>query len=75
MYLMSAPATKALLARAGEDDDARRVVLGELAQAVAELGQRLDVERVERFLPVDRDDGDRRPGGRRGRSRRDLRRG
>ena len=31
----------------------------ELAQPVAELGQRPDVERVECLLPVDRDDGDR----------------
>src|SRR4029077_12811856 len=34
-------------------------VVGELAQPVAQLGERLDVERVERLLPVDRDDGDR----------------
>ena len=53
------PSDEGALARAREDDDARRVVLGELAQPVAELGQRLDVERVERVLPVDRDDGDR----------------
>ena len=59
MYLMSAPATNALSPAPGEHDDVRRVVLGELAQPVAELGQRLDVERVERLLPVDRDDGDR----------------
>ena len=59
MYLMSAPATKARSPAPVSDDDARGVVLGELAQPVAELGQRLDVERVERLLPVDRDDGDR----------------
>ena len=59
MYLMSAPGDEGLLARAREHDDARGVVVGELAQTVAQLGQRLDVERVERVLPVDRDDGDR----------------
>src|SRR5207244_692259 len=47
-----------LLARAGEDDDARRVVGGEVAQAVAQLGERLDVERVERVLAVDRHERD-----------------
>src|SRR4029079_7549240 len=47
------------LAGTCQDDDVRRVVLGELAQPVAELGQRLDVERVERLFPVDSDDCDR----------------
>src|SRR5262249_26209744 len=47
------------VARTGEDEHARRVVLGELEQPVAKLRQRLDVERVERLLPVDGDDGDR----------------
>ena len=65
MYLMSAPATKARSPAPVRTTTRADVVLGELAQAVAELGQRLDVERVERVLPVDRDDGDRVVGGRR----------
>jgi hypothetical protein len=40
------------------NDDARRVVLRELAKSVAQLGQRLDVQRVERVLAVDRDERD-----------------
>src|SRR5581483_8528593 len=47
-----------LLSRAGEDDDARGLVLGELTEAVPQLGERLDVEGVEGVLPVDRDEDD-----------------
>src|SRR5262249_28157403 len=53
------PGNECAIAGAREYDDVGRVVLGELTQPVAELGQRLDVERVERLRPVDRDDGDR----------------
>src|SRR5262249_1281284 len=48
-----------LLARAGQDDGPRLPIVGELAEPVAQLGQRLDIERVERVLPIDRDDADR----------------
>src|SRR6185437_11011135 len=53
------PGDEGAVAGAGEDDGVRRLVLGELVQTIAELRQRLDVERVQRLLPVDRDDGDR----------------
>src|SRR5829696_1463880 len=43
---------------AGEDDHACVGVLRELAEAVAERLERLDVERVERVLAVDGDDRD-----------------
>ena len=56
MYSMSAPATNAFVARAREDDARAASSVAELAQPVAQLGQRLDVERVQRLLPVDRDD-------------------
>ena len=59
MYLMSAPATNARSPAPVRTTTRAELVVGELAQPVAELGQRLDVERVERVLPVDRDDGDR----------------
>src|SRR5262249_24587964 len=49
-----------LIARAGEDDRAHVVVAGDVLQTVAQLRQRLDVERVERLLPVDGEDCDRR---------------
>ena len=48
-----------LLTRAGEDHDAHRLVSGELAQPAAQVGERADVERVHRFLAIDRDEGDR----------------
>src|SRR6058998_1547694 len=47
------------LAGAGEDHCADVVVRGGVAQSIAQLGQRGDVQRVERVLPVDGDDGDR----------------
>ena len=59
MYLMSAPATNAF-SPAPVSTTARTSGVGrELAQPVAQLGERLDVERVERVLPVDGDDGHR----------------
>src|SRR5262249_45242111 len=41
-----------------EDDGAHVVVAGDVLQTVAQLRQRLDVERVERLLPVDGEDCD-----------------
>src|SRR5438128_2736710 len=46
------------LPRAGQDDGANVGGVRELAQPVAQLGQRANVERVECVLTVDRDDGD-----------------
>ena len=59
MYLMSAPATNAFSPAPVSTTARTSSSARELAQAVAQLGQRLDVERVERVLAVDRDDGDR----------------
>src|SRR6266511_800377 len=42
----------------GQDDHPHAAVLAKLEQAVAQLGQRRDVERVQRFLPVDGEDRD-----------------
>src|SRR5436309_881573 len=47
-----------LLARAGQDDHPRTGVVGEFPQPVAQLGQRREIEGVQRVLTVDRDDGD-----------------
>src|SRR5439155_11828916 len=47
-----------LLPRACEHDDAHICVVRQLAQAVAQLREGRNVERVERVLPVDRHDGD-----------------
>src|SRR5207244_8061209 len=42
-----------LLARAGEDDDAGPLVVGEIAETIPQRRQGLDVERVQRVLPID----------------------
>src|SRR5437660_5495220 len=47
------------LAGTGEDDNPGRLVVGELAQAVAQGRQCLDVQRVHGFLAVDGDDRER----------------
>ena len=57
MYLMSAPAANAR-SPAPVRTTTRTVVVGELEQPVAQLGERRDVERVQRFRPGDREDGD-----------------
>ena len=48
-----------LLAGARQDDRAGVIVAGELAEPFTKLRERGDVERVQRLLPVDGDDGDR----------------
>ena len=55
---MSAPAMKARLPRAGEDDDAALVVVGEPAERGQQLLQQLGRERIKDFGPVDGDDRD-----------------
>src|SRR6266536_1046442 len=48
-----------LLACAREDDDACPLVVGEIAEAIPQRRQRLEVERVQRVLPIDGDHRDR----------------
>ena len=58
MPLRSAPAQKALLAGAGEDRDAQVVAVAHLDQVRAQFLQRGEVQRVQRFGPVQRDQRD-----------------
>src|SRR5262245_20078547 len=48
-----------LVARTGEDDHAHGVVPSQIGQALAQLAERVDVERVHGLGPVDGDDRDR----------------
>ena len=58
MYLMSAPATNAFSPAPVRTTTRTSVVVRAAREAVAQLGERRDVERVQRVLAVDRDDGD-----------------
>ena len=59
MYLMSAPAANAFSPPPVRTMTRTLVVVTELGQAVAELGERRDVERVHRLGTIECEDGDR----------------
>ena len=67
MYLMSAPAANAFSPAPVNTTARTASSAASSRQTVSELAQRVDVERVERGLTIDRDDGDavsqRYPGG------------
>ena len=58
MYLMSAPAANARSPAPVSTTTRTAGVARQLLEPIPELRQRLDVERVQRLGPVDRDEGD-----------------